>query len=51
MTAFFRSHDLAQAWPSNIYGLAKLLEYVANEVGIEVGSITTISASAHIYKK
>jgi thymidylate synthase len=50
MTAFFRSHDIEQAWPQNMYGLAKLLEYVGKAVNVETGSITTIGASAHIYK-
>ena len=49
-TAFFRSHDFARAWPANLYGLNKLLKYVGKETGMEPGSITTISASAHIYE-
>lgn len=49
LTAFFRSHDIERAYPPNLYGLNKLLEYVAREAGMEPGSITTISASAHIY--
>ncbi len=50
LTAFFRSHDLQRAWPANVYGLWKLQEYVGNAVGVPLGSITTISASAHIYE-
>lgn len=50
LTAFFRSHDIAQAYPANLYGLNKLLEYVSKEAGMLPGSITTISASAHIYE-
>ena len=49
LTAFFRSHDILRAYPPNLYGLNKLLEHVAREAGMESGSITTISASAHIY--
>jgi len=48
-TAFFRSHDIERAWPCNVYGIAKLMQYIANEVGCETGTLTTISASAHIY--
>ncbi len=48
-TAFFRSHDIERAWPCNVYGIAKLMQYIANEVGCDTGSLTTISASAHIY--
>lgn len=50
MTAYFRSHDFARAWPANLYGLNKLLQYVGKETGMTPGSITTISASAHIYE-
>lgn len=50
MTAFFRSHDILQAWPANVYGLNKLLEYVGGEAGMEPGSITTVSTSSHIYE-
>lgn len=49
LTAFFRSWDVAQAAPQNIYGLAKLLETVAINVGVDVGSLTIVAASAHIY--
>ncbi len=49
LTALFRSHDFAGAYPANLYGLTRLLEYVAERVGAEPGSITTLSCSAHIY--
>jgi len=50
LTAFIRSNDIKQAWPANAYGLSKLMEYVANAMGMDVGSLTTIGASAHIYE-
>ena len=50
LSIFFRSHDYAGAYPANLYGLARLLQYVAGEVGAEPGSISTTSASAHIYE-
>ncbi len=50
LTVFFRSHDFAGAYPANLYGLARVLEHVAREVGAEPGSISTTSASAHIYE-
>jgi len=50
LTTLFRSHDFAGAYPANLYGLSRLLEYVADEVGVSPGMITTISASAHIYE-
>lgn len=56
LTAFFRSHDIYQAWPANAYGLSRLMEYVSDEIGkdeieleSEIGTLTTISCSAHIY--
>lgn len=49
LTAVFRSHDILRAWPANVYGLNKLLKYVAEETSMEPGSITTFSISAHIY--
>ena len=50
LSIFFRSHDFAGAYPANLYGLARLLQYVCSEVGAEPGSISTTSASAHIYE-
>jgi len=50
LSIFFRSHDFAGAYPANLYGLARLLQYVADGVGAEPGSISTTSASAHIYE-
>ncbi len=49
LAALFRSHDFAGAYPANLYGLTRLLEYVAERVGAEPGSISTVSCSAHIY--
>jgi thymidylate synthase len=50
LIVFFRSHDFAGAYPANLYGLARVLEYVSEEVGAAPGSICTLSASAHIYE-
>jgi len=49
LIALFRSHDFAGAYPANLYGLARVLEYVSSRVGAKPGSISTMSASAHIY--
>jgi thymidylate synthase len=43
LSVFFRSHDFAGAYPANLYGLARLLQYVADAVGAEPGSISTTS--------
>ena len=50
LTAFIRSNDIKQAWPANMYGLSKLLLHVATGADMVAGSITTISASGHIYE-
>ena len=50
LSVFFRSHDFAGAYPANLYGLARLLQYVSSQVGAQPGSISTTSASAHIYE-
>jgi thymidylate synthase len=50
-TAVFRSHDIARAWPCNVYGIGRLMQQVADEVGVPVGSLTTFSVSAHIYER
>jgi thymidylate synthase len=50
LSVFFRSHDFAGAYPANLYGLARVLEHVSSEVGAKPGSISTTSASAHIYE-
>ena len=50
LTAYFRSHDFAGAYPANVYALNRLLEFVAGKIGCEKGVITTVSASAHIYE-
>jgi thymidylate synthase len=49
LTTLFRSHDFGGAYPANLYGLSRLLEYVADRVGVEPGMITTVSISAHVY--
>lgn len=50
LSVFFRSHDFAGAYPANLYGLARALEHVSEEVGATPGSISTLSSSAHIYE-
>jgi len=50
LAVFFRSHDFAGAYPANLYGLARVLQFVSREVGAKPGSISTTSSSAHIYE-
>jgi thymidylate synthase len=49
LVAYIRSNDMLMAWPQNMNGLAGLLEYVAKNVGVSHGSVTTMSVSAHLY--
>ncbi len=57
LVSYIRSNDMLEAWACDVWGLANLLMYVVNGINTkagtayEVGSITTISASAHIYWK
>lgn len=51
MTVVFRSWDVKRAAPQNIYGLSKLMEYMAKEVGIPTGELTIFAISAHIYEE
>jgi len=50
LSAVFRSHDIQQAWPANVYGLSRILWFVANGTGKMTGHLTTFSVSAHVYR-
>ena len=50
LTAVFRSWDVKRAAPSNLYGLNKLMKYVAEKVGVPTGELTVFAISAHIYE-
>ena len=47
--ATFRSHDIFQAGLSNAFGIVYLLRSVAEKVGMQQGSVSITSHSAHIY--
>ncbi|MCF7872249.1 thymidylate synthase [Candidatus Woesearchaeota archaeon] len=49
LSAHIRSNDLFFGFPSNIYQLAKLLDFVSKELGVANGSISIISNSAHLF--
>ena len=49
-TGLWRSHDIYGAWFPNAVGLTHLSKYVAGEVGVDVGTLTIHSISAHIYQ-
>lgn len=45
---FMRSNDYVGAMPSDVYGYRTLQRYIAEEVGVEVGTYTHTVMSAHI---
>lgn len=55
LTALFRSNDMFSAWVANAMGLRNLQSYIRDEINkrseynLKLGSLTTISQSAHIY--
>lgn len=49
MVVYIRSNDMLSAYGANVFALATLQKKVAGELGMEVGWLETISASAHIY--
>lgn len=49
LTAVFRSNDIYKASPTNWYGLGKLLEYVADKLSKDLGKLSILAQSAHIY--
>lgn len=46
---YFRSWDLYAAWPQNLGGITMLMEYMAGELGIEVGTLSFSSMKLHCY--
>ncbi|KYK26836.1 hypothetical protein AYK26_04590 [Euryarchaeota archaeon SM23-78] len=51
ITTVIRSNDMFIGWPANIYQVYLLQKYVGKELGLETGSITTISHSAHVFEE
>ena len=49
MSVRFRSQDLFKAFASNTFALTELQKFVADEVGVEVGSCMCLADSMHIY--
>ncbi|MDQ5949477.1 MAG: hypothetical protein QG589_603 [Patescibacteria group bacterium] len=48
LTASFRTHNAMDAWPENVYGLIAIQRYVAERVGMKIGSLSVISHSISI---
>ncbi len=50
LTVLIRSNDMFDAWPQNAFGFLYLQKLIVDGVGnCEMGDLTTISGSAHIY--
>ncbi|MFA5797382.1 MAG: thymidylate synthase [Candidatus Woesearchaeota archaeon] len=49
ITCFIRSNDFFIGWPGNIYQIAILQRFVAEKLAVSIGSLTTISSSAHLF--
>ena len=47
---YIRSSDAFRAWPLNAFGLRKLQKIVAEGLDVEIGYLTTIGCSTHIYQ-
>ena len=49
-TAVFRSHDVLNAYPYNLYSLGRLVEVLCGELDVKLGNLLVHSVSAHIYE-
>ena len=49
-TSVLRSNDLWFGWPASLYQTFVLQDYVAKELNVKIGSLSTFSTSAHIFK-
>jgi thymidylate synthase len=50
LTGYIRSNDMVKAWVQNVYGLRRLQKLISDELHVNMGNLTTISCSAHIYE-
>lgn len=48
LTAVYRNHYYIQRLLGNLIGLGRLMKFVADEVGVEVGSLTIVSTHADV---
>ena len=51
LTAYIRSNDMFRAWPLNAFGLLKIQKMLARELSCDIGDLTTMSHSAHVYSE
>ncbi|MBI4017450.1 MAG: hypothetical protein HY366_00725 [Candidatus Aenigmarchaeota archaeon] len=50
VTSIIRNNDVFFGWPANFYQTHTIQRYVANRLGVPVGTLTTLSCSAHVYE-
>lgn len=50
-TVMFRSNDMLLAFGANAYALTYIQKYIADALGLEVGTYTHISLIPHVYTK
>lgn len=51
LTCTIRSNDMFGAWPQNAFALRNIQKEIAVATGKEMGKLTIISVSAHIYER
>lgn len=49
LTAHFRSQDMYNGWPQNMFAMRQLQKLISDEIGFSMGPLTMITHSAHIY--
>lgn len=49
-TIVIRSNDIFYGWPANVIQAYCLADYIGKELNVEVGTISTVSISAHIFE-
>ncbi|MEA2020734.1 MAG: hypothetical protein U9M98_03440, partial [Patescibacteria group bacterium] len=50
LTAYFRAHDIFNAWPRNLFALRELQTRLAKDIGYELGTLTVFSQFAWVSK-
>lgn len=50
VTSVIRSNDLFYGWPGNIVQTYFMAEYLSKELNVPIGTLNTISISAHIFE-
>lgn len=50
-SVIFRSHDMSQGWPTNLFAILRMLREDAKELGLKPGFITVTSQNAQIYER